>query len=202
MAKAKIFDLFGDRPSYNENPEEKADPNKDKNDKGDRADKLIEHYCSHLNAIISYGSYGDYMVPAEIVKMSQIQLCVKTSQHPKAATLGRLYNMVVDIVRRTISAQDFAAWQKSIDDEIARVRNANNMSALTCSTESWSDRNSEGKPKPPILCAIVAIRFLLEQRKFTLREDIWKSYSLIANDNGKEEYVSRQTDTILREWRN
>jgi hypothetical protein len=200
---AKVFDLFGGE--YKESSDEKADPTKGKTDKGDKfdkAEKLIDHYCSHLNMIISYGSYGDYMEPSEIVKMSQIQLCVKTSQHPKAGPLGGLYNTVIDLVRRTASARDFAAWQKSIDDEISRIRGANNMNALTCSTESWSDRNSEAKPKPPILRAIVAIRFLLEQRKFTLREDIWKSYSLIANENGKEEYVSQQTDSILREWRN
>jgi hypothetical protein len=202
MAKAKIFDLFGDRPSYDENPEEKADSNKEKGDKHDKAGRLIDSYCSHLNTIISYGSYGDYMEPSEIVKMSQMQLCVKTSQHPKAGALGGLYEIVIDIVRRTVSAQDFAAWQKCIDDEIARVRTANNMNALTCPSAGWSDRNSEGKLKPPILRAIVAIRTLLEERKFTLREDVWKSYSLIANDNGNEEYVSRQTDTILREWRN
>jgi Virulence-associated protein E len=155
-----------------------------------------------LNVIITYKSYSDYMDPSEIVKMSQIQLCIKTSQHPKAGVLSGLYNTVVDIVRRTSSASDFAAWQKAIDDEIARLRNANNMSALTCPTENWSDRNSEGKPKPPILCAIVAIRVFLEQHKFTLREDVWKSYSVIMNEHNKEEYVSRQTDQILREWRN
>jgi hypothetical protein len=136
--------------------------------------------------IITYGSNGDFMDPSEIVKMSQIQLCTKTSQHPKAGPLGGLYNTVIDIVRRTSSAQDFTSWQKSMDDEIAKARNANDLNALTCSTESWSDRNSDGKLKPPILCAIVAIRVLLEHRRFILREDIWRSYSLIVNENGKE----------------
>ena len=119
-----------------------------------------------------------------------------------AVTLRSLYDKVVDIVRGTRSAADFAAWQKAIDDEIARLRNANNMSALTCPTDKWSDHNSEGKPKPPILNAIVAIRSFLEHHNFTLREDIWKSYCVITNKSGKEEYVSRPTDQILREWRN
>jgi Virulence-associated protein E len=201
-----VFDLFGKK--YEEKPEQESkNSTSDKDDKADsakadKAERLIDHYCSHLNMIISYRSYGDYMDPSEIVKMSQIQLCVKISQHPKASILGGLYNAVIDIVRRTSSAQDFASWQKAIDNEISRVRNANNMNALTCSTDSWSDRNSEGKPKSPILCAIVAIRFLLEQRKFSLKEDVWKSYSLISDESGKEEYVSRQTDAIIREWRN
>ena len=116
--------------------------------------------------------------------------------------LGPLYDKVVDLVKGTRSALDFAAWQKVIDDEIARLRNANNMSALTCPTDKWSDTNSEGKLKPPILNAIVAIRVFLEQRKFSLREDVWKSYSIITNETGKEEYVSVSTDSILRGWRN
>jgi hypothetical protein len=124
------------------------------------------------------------------------------TKHPKAVTLGTLYNTVVDIVRRTRSAPDFAAWQKAIDDEIARLRNANNMSALTCPTDKWSDRNSEGKLKDKLLNAIVATRFLLEQHGFVLREDVWKSYSVITNEHGKEQYVSRPTDSIIREWRN
>jgi hypothetical protein len=130
MTRAKVFDLFGgeykDEPKVTvETPEEKT--GKAKSDKIDRAERLIDHYCIHLNTIINYRTYSDYMDPSEIVKISQIQLCMKTSQHPEAGALGGLYNTVIDIVRRTSSAQDFAAWQKSIDDEIARVRNANNI---------------------------------------------------------------------------
>jgi hypothetical protein len=94
---------------------------------------------------------------------------------------------------------EFETLQKTIDDIENQKRNIN---ALTCSTADWSNFNSEGKPKPPILCAIVAIRILLEQRKLTLREDIWKSYSVITNEHSKEEYGSVQTDSIIREWRN
>ena len=212
MVKAKVVDLFG--AVYKEAPDD-SDPSssndeakKTKGDearsksKDDRTERLIDSYCVYLNGIINWGSCNDCFEAADLIKIAQIKLCIATSKHPKAVVLGPLYDKVVDIVRGTRSASDFAAWQKAIDDEIARLRNANNMSALTCPTDKWSDRNSEGKPKSPILCAIVAIRAYLERQKFTLREDIWKSYCVITNEHGKEEYVSRHTDQILREWRN
>jgi Virulence-associated protein E len=43
---------------------------------------------------------------------------------------------------------------------------------------------------------------LLEQRKLTVKDDAWRLYSLILNENDKEEYVSTQIDSIIREWRN
>jgi len=52
------------------------------------------------------------------------------------------------------------------------------------------------------LNCIVAIRYLLDQRHLTLKDDIWKQYDVIMDDNGKEQYVSVQIDPILREWRN
>ena len=48
----------------------------------------------------------------------------------------------------------------------------------------------------------MAIRILLEQRKFTLKDDVWRLYSVILNENDKEEYVSVQIDSIIRQWRN
>ena len=94
---------------------------------------------------------------------------------------------------------EFGALLKTIDDIENQKRNIN---ALTCSTADWSNLNNEAKPKPPILCAIVAIRIFLEEHKFVLKYDVWRSYSLILNENGREEYVSVQIDSIIREWRN
>ena len=48
----------------------------------------------------------------------------------------------------------------------------------------------------------MAIRALLEQRHFVLKYDVWRAYTVILNENGKEEYVSVQIDAIIREWRN
>ena len=48
----------------------------------------------------------------------------------------------------------------------------------------------------------MAIRALLEQRHFVLKHDVWRAYTIILNENGKEEYVSVQIDAIIREWRN
>ena len=203
MVKAKVVDLFG--AVYKEVPDEatSSSANGEANKaKDDRAERLIDSYCAYLNGIINWGSYNDCFEASDIFKIAQIKLCIRTSKHSKAVVLGALYDKIVDIVRRTRHASDFGAWQKAIDDEIVRLRNANNVSALTCPTDKWSDRNSEGKLKPKILNAIVAIRYFLEHHKFTLREDIWKSYCVITNENGKEEYVSRPTDQILREWRN
>jgi predicted P-loop ATPase len=46
------------------------------------------------------------------------------------------------------------------------------------------------------------VRSLLEEKKLQLRNDVWKSYSVITDEKGVEQYQSRQTDSILREWRN
>jgi len=94
---------------------------------------------------------------------------------------------------------EFARLLKAIAD---LEQSDTHMSALTCRTDRWLNFNSDGKPKPALLCAIVAIRILLEQRKLTLKDDVWKLYSLILNENEREEYVSIQIDAIIREWRN
>ena len=91
-----------------------------------------------------------------------------------------------------IASIEFERLQKTIED----IENQkSNINALTCATADWSNLNSAGKPRPQILCAIVAIRFLLEQRKFTLKHDVWRLYSLILNENDKEEHVSVQIDS-------
>ena len=94
---------------------------------------------------------------------------------------------------------EFVRLQNSIE-ELETEQNHTN--ALTCPTDKWSSFNSDGKPRAQILNAIVAIRVLLEQRHLTLKDDVWRSYSLILNSDGKEEYVSIQIDSIIREWRN
>jgi hypothetical protein len=90
---------------------------------------------------------------------------------------------------------------KEVNDEIADSKARNNQNALKCPIISWSDVTSGGKPKEKILCAIVALRSLLEEKKLQLRNDVWKSYSIITDEKGIEKYQSRQTDCILREWR-
>jgi predicted P-loop ATPase len=44
--------------------------------------------------------------------------------------------------------------------------------------------------------------FWKKERKWQLRHDVWRSYTVIADENGNEQYRSKQTDSIIREWRN
>jgi hypothetical protein len=184
----KKTDLFG---TY-EAPEKKS-----------KKDKILGSYCVHLTTILSSGAYSDCMYPNQIAKMADIKLFIITNpRHPRLTDLESLFDKVVVMAKTKWSQIDFGRWQKAIDDVVIELRYKNDMNALNCPTDRWSNTTSEGKLKPAILNAIVAIRFLLEQRQLTLRYDIWKSYDIIMNLNRKEEYVSVQTDSILREWRN
>jgi hypothetical protein len=121
--------------------------------------------------------------------------------------IRKLVSRSVDLKTEYISftmrlKSDNALEFERLQNELEILENQkSNVNALICPTDNWSNF-SEGKPKPQILCAIVAIRILLEQRKFELRHDVWRLYSLILNEDGNEEYVSIQVDSILREWRN
>jgi hypothetical protein len=99
--------------------------------------------------------------------------------------------------------EDNAIEYVRLQDSIQELEDARNkINALTCPTDKWSNFTSDGKPRPQILNAIVAIRILLEQRHLTLKDDVWRLYSIVLNENNKEEYVSTQVDSIIREWRN
>jgi hypothetical protein len=186
-------DLFGALPKSDE---------KIKQAKKDTFEKILDGYFFHLNTIFAHGAYSDHIEPSEITKMAEIKLCTITSTHPRIGDLRSLFDKVVTRIRTIWSTIGVEQWLNAINDAVTELRFQNNMSALTCPTDKWSDRTSEGKLKPPILNAIVATRLFLEQRKLTLREDIWKSYRVITNENGREAYVSRLTDQIIREWRN
>jgi hypothetical protein len=124
------------------------------------------------------------------------------SKHAQILEVQALYDKVITIIRTRYSAPDVERWFKAVNDEIADSKARNNQNALKCPIISWSDVTSGGKPKDKILCAIVAMRSLLEEKKLQLRYDVWKSYSVITDEKGVEQYQSRQTDSILREWRN
>jgi Virulence-associated protein E len=190
-------DLFSDAPSN------QSDPEQEKKAKSEaRFEKILDNYFNHLELIFAGGVYSDFLQVDEIVKMAEIKRCITKSKHPRIKTLESLYNKVVDLIRKTWSENVVEQWYQAINDELARLQSINSLNAFTCPTAQWSDINSEGKPKPPILCAINAIRYLLERRKLVLKEDIWKQYSVIMDDKGNEQYVSKQTDSIIREWRN
>jgi hypothetical protein len=152
--------------------------------------------------MINWGSYNEFLDAKEVIKMAQIKSHMEVSKHPQIPEVRALYNKTVEILRRTRSAPDVERWFKAVNDEIANSKARNNQNALKCPIMSWSDVTSNGKPKEKILCAIVALRSLLEEKKLQLRNDVWKGYSIITDEHGKEQYQSRQTDSILREWRN
>jgi hypothetical protein len=184
-------DLFGAAPQPSEKTEKK-----------DKFEKLLDNYETHLSNIFTHGAYSDCMEIKEIVRMAEIKRCITISIHPRIKTIESLYNKIVDLIRKTWNVAEVEKWLKALNDELARLQALNSLNAFTCPTAQWSDRNSEGKLKPQILNAIVAIRYLLEQRAFSLREDTWKLYSVINDAKGNELYVSQMTDSILREWRN
>jgi Virulence-associated protein E len=168
----------------------------------DKEDRLIQNYISHLNLVVNWGGYNEFLDAKEIIKMAQIKSHMAVSKHPQIPEVQALYNKIVTIIRTRYSAPDVERWFKAVNDEIADSKARNNQNALKCPIISWSDVTSGGKPKEKILCAIVAVRSLLEEKKLQLRNDIWKSYSVITDEKGVEKYQSRQTDSILREWRN
>ena len=168
----------------------------------DKEDQLIQYYISHLNLIINWGSYNEFLDAKEVIKMAQIKSHMEVSKHPQILEVRSLYNKVVSIIRARYSVPDVERWLKEINDEIADSKARNNQNALKCPISSWSDVTSDGKPKSKMLCAIIALRSLLEEKKLQLRNDVWKSYSVITDEKGSEQYHSRQTDSILREWRN
>jgi hypothetical protein len=74
---AKVVDLFGD--TYKEDPKIGAPPNDEaKKAKDDKAEHIIDRYCTHLEAIINWGSYSECLELAEIIKMGEIKLCINT----------------------------------------------------------------------------------------------------------------------------
>ena len=172
------------------------------NTKADKEDRLIQNYISHLDLIINWGSYNEFLDAKEVIKMAQIKSHMGVSKHPQILEVQSLYNKVVSIIRARYSAPDIERWFKEVNDEIADSKARNNQNALKCPIGSWSDVTSDGKFKQPVLRAIVALRTLLEEKKLQLRNDVWKSYSIITDEKGNEQYHSRQTDSILREWRN
>ena len=173
-----------------------------KSSKADKEDQLIQYYTGHLNLVINWGSYNEFLDAKEIARMAQIKSHMAVSKHPQISEVQSLYNKVVTIIQTVYSAPDVKGWFKAVNDEIANSKARNNQNALKCPIISWSDVTSNGKPKEPILRAIVAVRSLLEDKKLQLRYDVWKSYSVITDENGVEQYQSRQTDSIVREWRN
>jgi hypothetical protein len=170
--------------------------------KADKEDQLIQNYTSHLNLVINWGTYNEFLDAKEVIKMAQIKSHMAVSKHPQIPEVRALYDKIVTIIRARYSAADVEKWFKAVNDEIADSKARNNQNALKCPIISWSDVTSGGKPKEKILCAIVAMRSLLGEKKLQLRNDVWKSYSVITNEKGVEQYQSRQTDSILREWRN
>jgi hypothetical protein len=170
--------------------------------KADKEDRLIQNYIQHLNLVINWGTYNEFLEAKEIIKMAQIKSHMEVSKHPQILEVRALYDKIVKIIRKIYNPIEVEKWFKAVNDEIADSKARNNQSALKCPIISCSDVTSDNKAKPKILCAIIALRSLLEEKKFQLREDVWKSYSVITDENGKEQYQSRQVDSILREWRN
>jgi hypothetical protein len=169
--------------------------------KVDKEDRLIQNYISHLDFIINWGVYDDFLESKEIIKMAQIKSHMQVSKHPQITEVQALYNKVITIIRKH-HLSNIEKWVIAINDEIADSKARNNQNALKCPLISWSDNGSDNRPKAPILRAIIAIRTLLEEKKFLLRNDVWKSYSVITDEKGIEQYQSVQTDSLLREWRN
>jgi hypothetical protein len=154
----------------------------------DKEDRLIENYISHLNLVINWGTYNEFLDAKEVIKMAQIKSHMQVSKHPQIPEVRALYDKIVNIIRTRYSVPDVEKWFKAVNDEIADSKARNNQNALKCPIISWSDVSSENKPKPKILCAIIALRTLLEEKKLQLRNDIWKSYSIITDEKGVEQF--------------
>jgi hypothetical protein len=151
---------------YQQKADTEAPPNStkadSKNSKGDKEDRLIQNYISHLNFILTWGDYDDFLESKEIIKMAQIKSHMGLSKHPSIVEVMALYDNVIKIIRK-YHPSNIERWIKAVNDEIADSKARNNQNALTCPILSWSDHGSDGKAKPPILRAIIALRTLLEE---------------------------------------
>jgi hypothetical protein len=170
---------LSEHAAFQQNADTEAPPGSDsKSSKADKEDRLIQNYISHLNLVINWGSYNEFLDAKEVIKMAQIKSHMEVSKHPQILEVRALYDKIVTIIRTRYSAPDVERWFKAVNDEIADSKARNNQNALKCPIISWSDVTSGGKPKEKILCAIVAVRSLLEEKKLQLRNDVWKSYSV------------------------
>ena len=106
-----IRDAFGERPKTEQ-----------KSPKSEKFDRILENYFTHLNLILTHGSYSDFMYADEIVKMADIKLCIMLSTHPKVSALGSLFNRVVDLIKTTWNATEVEKWAKALDDAVTNLR--------------------------------------------------------------------------------
>jgi Virulence-associated protein E len=159
-------------------------------------DPLIVAYVSFLSKTCAHWldqkQYDSYHTAEAIKTFIAIRKLVPRSNDLKVAYINFTMRFKED------NSTEFERLQTALEHS---ENHRDNLNALTCSTADWSNYSGTTK-RPQILCAIVAIRVLLEQRCLTLKHDVWRLYSLILNEDGKEEYASMQIDSTLREWRN
>ena len=159
-------------------------------------DPLIVSFVTFLRKCGSWLDqklYDNFHTPEVLNTLIQIRKLTTRSDDLKAAYISFTMHF------KESDPIEYTRLQDSIEELETEQSHTN---ALTCPTDKWSNFQSDNKPKAQIVNAIVAIRILLEHHNFTLKDDVWKLYSVIFNEHGKEEYVSVQIDSIIREWRN
>jgi hypothetical protein len=103
-----------------------------------------------------------------------------------------LYKTANDIYKKTRS-------ERRTEEEI---------NSFTCPRGQWIDYDGKGsKPRPTVENCIVALRFILEDDKITLKYDLWKRTVVIVwppRPMTADIYdpVPENTDVVIKEWQN
>jgi hypothetical protein len=89
----------------------------------------------------------------------------------------------------------------------AERRTEDTINSFTCPRGQWIDYDEKTKPRPTVENCIVALRFILEDDKITLKYDHWKRTVVIVwppRPTTADIYdpLSENTDVVIKGWQN
>ena len=81
------------------------------------------------------------------------------------------------------------------------------INSFTCPRGQWIDYDGKAKPRPTVENCIVALRFILEDDKITLKYDLWKRTVVIVwpprpATSDVYDHLPENTDVVVKEWQN
>ena len=87
-------------------------------------------------------------------------------------------------------------------------RTEEGVNSFTCPRGQWIDYDGKGKPRPSVENCIVALRFILEDDKITLKYDLWKRTVVVVWPPRPTaitdiyDPLPENTDVVVKEWQN
>jgi predicted P-loop ATPase len=105
----------------------------------------------------------------------------------------------------------WADLYKTANDIYKKVRSErrkeDEINSFTCPRGQWIDYDTKTKPRPTVENCIVALRFILEDDKITLKYDLWKRTVVIVwpprpTTSDIYDPLPENTDVMIKEWQN